>query len=458
MAHILIVDDEKNYGTVLSRLLQQQGHRTSWVGNPFAALELLAQENIQLILSDLKMPLLDGVAFLQQVRREHGAIPFIILTAYASVDTALAAMKAGAFDYLTKPFDNSELLLIVAKALDYARLQAQNQLLRAQLERSQHRQLLGESPAIRQLLTDIERVAPERTSVLILGESGTGKELVARALHQASPRAGETLVSLNCAAFAENLLESELFGHERGAFTGASERKRGLVEMAEGGTLFLDEIGELPLPLQPKLLRLLQEKRFRRVGGLKELDCNVRIVAASHRPLPQMIAEGRFREDLFYRLAVVTLELPPLRQRREDIALLATFFLQRFAREMGRGVSTIAAEALQALQQHDWPGNVRELENAIERAVIFSRGPCLQRSDLPAPLNCAVEGNPPGLPPCDSSSPLPQRLEQIEIFFIRQALQQAQGVQAQAAERLGISRSNLQYKLRKYGLIGDSEE
>ena len=266
-------------------MLFRSGHRTSWVGNPFAALELLAQENIQLILSDLKMPLLDGVAFLQQVRREHGAIPFIILTAYASVDTALAAMKAGAFDYLTKPFDNSELLLIVAKALDYARLQAQNQLLRAQLERSQHRQLLGESPAIRQLLTDIERVAPERTSVLILGESGTGKELVARALHQASPRAGETLVSLNCAAFAENLLESELFGHERGAFTGASERKRGLVEMAEGGTLFLDEIGELPLPLQPKLLRLLQEKRFRRVGGLKELDCNVRIVAASHRQI-----------------------------------------------------------------------------------------------------------------------------------------------------------------------------
>ncbi|MDY0397816.1 MAG: sigma-54 dependent transcriptional regulator [Desulfuromonas thiophila] len=458
MAHILIVDDEKNYGTVLSRLLQQQGHRTSWVGNPFAALELLAQENIQLILSDLKMPLLDGVAFLQQVRREHGTIPFIILTAYASVDTALAAMKAGAFDYLTKPFDNSELLLIVAKALDYARLQAQNQLLRAQLERSQHRQLLGESPAIRQLLADIERVAPERTSVLILGESGTGKELVARALHQASPRSGETLVSLNCAAFAENLLESELFGHERGAFTGASERKRGLVEMAEGGTLFLDEIGELPLPLQPKLLRLLQEKRFRRVGGLKELDCNVRIVAASHRPLPQMIAEGRFREDLFYRLAVVTLELPPLRQRREDIALLATFFLQRFAREMGRGVSSIAAEALQALQQHDWPGNVRELENAIERAVIFSRGPCLQRSDLPAPLDRAIDGGPPGLPPFDSSGPLPQRLEQIEIFFIRQALQQAQGVQAQAAERLGISRSNLQYKLRKYGLIGDSEE
>ena len=453
MAHILIVDDEKNYGTVLSRLLQSQGHQTTTAINPFAALEVLEQENIQLILSDLKMPLMNGVDFLHQVQRDYAGIPFIIMTAYATIETALETIKAGAFDYLLKPFDNQKLLLTISNALEYAKLQTQNALLRKQLEHSHNRELLGESPPIRKLLADISQVGPEKTSVLIVGESGTGKELVARSLHRASPRAKEALVSLNCAAFAEQLLESELFGHERGAFTGATERKRGLFEVAGGGTLFLDEIGELPLALQPKLLRVLQERRFRRVGGTTELECDVRIVAATHRPLEQLILEKRFRDDLYYRLNVVTLELPALRERCEDIPLLSTFFLQRFACDMGRPLTSIAADALAALQQHSWPGNVRELENAIERAVIFSSGTILKRADLPAPLNSAEAPAPPALTDPTLDGTLPERLEALEEHFIRQALQHAHGVQAQAAEQLGISRSNLQYKLKKYHLL-----
>ncbi|MDY0212368.1 MAG: sigma-54 dependent transcriptional regulator [Desulfuromonadaceae bacterium] len=453
MPHILIVDDEKNYCTVMSRLLQGHGYQTSTATNPFAALEQLTLYNIQLILSDLKMPLMNGMDFLHQVQRDHSGIPFIIITAHATVETALEAIKAGAFDYLLKPFDNQKLLLTISKALDYAKLRDQNKLLRQQLERSHSRELLGESPAIRQLLSDIERVGPEKSSVLIAGESGTGKELVARSMHRTSPRSSEALVSLNCAAFAEQLLESELFGHERGAFTGATERKRGLFELADGGTLFLDEIGELPLALQPKLLRVLQEKRFRRVGATNERECDVRILAATNRPLEQLIRSGRFREDLYYRLNVVSLEVPPLRQRREDIPLLATFFLQRFAQEMGRPLTNIAANAMAALQAYDWPGNVRELENAIERAVIFSNGDSLQLPNLPAPISSVhvAESACPDIPFLEGS--LPEKLDALEKQLIHQALRDAQGIQAQAAERLGISRSNLQYKLRKYKLI-----
>ena len=312
MAHILVVDDEKNYRVVLGRLLEEAGYRVSVADNPYAALELLARDNVALILSDLRMPHLDGLAFLRQVRDEHGDLPFIVMTAYASVETALAAMKLGAVDYLLKPFQNDAVLLCIDKALHYARLRQENQLLRQQLAEAAGRPLLGESPAIHRLLDDIARVASAPTSVLICGETGTGKELVARQLHAGSPRAAGPLLAINCAAFAEPLLESELFGHERGAFTGAVERKRGLLEMAEGGTLLLDEIGEFPLPLQPKLLRVLQERRFRRVGGTAEIACDVRVLAATHRDLAAMVAAGTFRSDLLYRLNVVVLEVPPL--------------------------------------------------------------------------------------------------------------------------------------------------
>ncbi|MDY0267511.1 sigma-54-dependent transcriptional regulator [Trichloromonas sp.] len=454
MAHILVVDDEKNYRTVLAHLLEDAGHRVSTADNPFAGLELLGRESVALILSDLRMPRMDGLAFLEEVRREVGDVPFVVLTAFATVETALAAMKAGAFDYLLKPFKNDEILLVVEKALEDARLRTENQVLRRQLERAGERELLGESPAIRKLLADIARVAPARASVLITGESGTGKELVARTLHRAGPRAKGPLVTINCAALTESLLESELFGHERGAFTGAVERKRGLLEVADGGTLLLDEIGEFPLALQPKLLRVLQERKFRRVGGTAEIESDVRIVAASNRELPTMIAAGAFREDLYYRLNVVTLEVPPLRRRSEDIPLLALHFLQRFGNELGRRIRAIAPEALAILRAHPWPGNVRELRNIIERGALFCTGDTLRPEDLPESLSGrAVESVATVFP--ELGRPLPEQLDEMEERLIRQALVRARGVQAQAAELLGVSRSNLQYKLRKYGMVSE---
>ncbi len=454
MTHILVVDDERNYLTILARILEEEGYRVSTADNAFAALELLSREQVALVLSDLKMPRMDGMEFFRRVREEFGELPFVILTAFATVETALEAMKAGVFDYLMKPFKNEEILLTVQKALDYARLRSENALLRQQLARSRDRELLGESPAIQKLLKDIGRVAPARTSILVCGESGVGKELVARALHQASPRAGGPLVVVNCAAFPETLLESELFGHERGAFTGAVERKQGLLEVADGGTLFLDEVGEFPLTLQPKLLRVLQDRRFRRVGGTVELESDVRLVAATNRDLTASIAAGEFREDLYYRLNVVTLHVPPLRNRVEDIPLLAFHFLRRFAQEMGRPIHGIDPEALRILQNHDWPGNVRELQNVIERGVLFCSGDTLLAEHLPEALSGRTFSPDRVLPyDLDLGRPLPDLLEQVERDLICKALVRARGVQAQAADLLGISRSNLQYKLKKYNLL-----
>jgi len=454
MNHILVVDDEKNYLVVLSALLNDAGYKVSAVDNPFAALDLLSKEPVSLVLSDLKMPRMDGLEFFRRAQQKFGPVPFIILTAFATVETALEAMKAGVFDYLMKPFNNEEILLTVGKALDYSRLRNENASLKRQLELSRKRDLVGESPQIRQLLGDVARVAPARTSIMIMGESGSGKELVARMLHDASPRAAGPLVTVNCATFTEPLLESELFGHERGAFTGAVERKQGLLEIADGGTLFLDEIGEFPLVLQPKLLRVLQERRFRRVGGMVELETDVRLVAATNRDLRTMVDEGDFREDLYYRLNVVTLKVPPLRERGEDIALLAMYFLRRFAHELGREVSGIAPEALVLMQQYAWPGNVRELQNAMERGVLFCKGAVLQVDDLPDSIRPASRSAPSC--PLDLSGadkPLPELMEDVERQLIHDALVRARGVQARAAQLLGISRSNLQYKLKKYGLL-----
>jgi two-component system NtrC family response regulator len=454
VTHILVVDDERNYLTILSRILEEEGYRVSTADNAFAALELLSREQFSLVLSDLKMPRMDGMEFFRRAREGFGELPFVILTAFATVETALEAMKAGVFDYLMKPFKNEEILLTVQKALDYARLRSENALLRQQLARSRDRELLGESPAIKKLLEDIGRVAPARTSILVCGESGVGKELVARALHQASPRAGGPLVAVNCAAFPETLLESELFGHERGAFTGAVERKQGLLEVADGGTLFLDEIGEFPLALQPKLLRVLQDRRFRRIGGTVELESDVRLVAATNRDLSARIAAGEFREDLYYRLNVVTLHVPSLRERVQDIPLLAFHFLRRFAQEMGRPIHGIDPEALRMLQNHVWPGNVRELQNVIERGVLFCSGDTLLAEHLPEALSGRTSAPDRVLPSdLDSGRPLPELLEQVERDLICKALVRARGVQAQAADLLGISRSNLQYKLKKYNLL-----
>ncbi|MEZ4484652.1 MAG: sigma-54 dependent transcriptional regulator [Syntrophotaleaceae bacterium] len=454
MSHILVVDDERNYLTILARILEDEGYRVSVADNAFAALELLSREQFALVLSDLNMPRMGGLELFDRVRADQSELPFVLMTAFATVETALEAMKAGVFDYLMKPFKNEEILLVVQKAIEYARLRSENALLRQQLAQSRDRELLGESAPIKKLLDDIGQVAPSRASILICGESGVGKELVARALHQASPRAQGPLVVVNCAAFAENLLESELFGHERGAFTGAVERKHGLLEIASGGTLFLDEIGEFPLALQPKLLRVLQDRRFRRVGGTVEMESDVRLLAATNRDLVAMIAAGEFREDLYYRLNVVTLQVPALRDRSEDIPLLALYFLRKFAQEMGRPIHGISPAALDSLQHHDWPGNVRQLQNVIERAVLFCNGDTLLAKHLPETLaGEAPSVERPCLPELELGRPLPELLEQVEGELIRKALVQARGVQAQAAELLGISRSNLQYKLKKYHLL-----
>jgi len=435
MNHILVVDDEKNYLVVLSALLSDAGYKVSTVDNPFAALELLSREQVSLVLSDLKMPRMDGLEFYHRAQQECGPVPFILLTAFATVESALEAIKAGVFDYLMKPFNNEEILLTVSKALDFFRLQTENASLKRQLELTRKGDLVGESLPIRKLLEDVARVAPARTSIMIMGESGSGKELVARMLHHASPRAQGPLVSVNCATFTETLLESELFGHERGAFTGAVERKQGL-------------------SLQPKLLRVLQERRFRRVGGTVELETDVRLVAATNRELRVMVEDGSFREDLYYRLNVVSLQVPPLRERGDDISLLAMYFLRRFAHELGRGVTDIAPDALAIMQQYPWPGNVRELQNAMERGVLFCKGPVLQVDDLPDALRSVKSADPlteyilPG-----AVKPLPDLMEDVERQFIHQALVKARGVQAQAAQLLGISRSNLQYKLKKYQLL-----
>ncbi len=456
MAHILIVDDEKNYRIILTRLLTDAGYRVSAEENPFAALELLGREDVDLVISDLRMPRMDGMEFFNVVKKQHEFLPVIITTAFATVETALQAMKQGVFDYLTKPFKNDEILLVISKSLEFSRLRRENDLLRRQLGQGELSELLGESPVMRQLREEISRIGPAPTSILITGESGTGKELVARALHRASGRNQGAMVCINCAAFAENLLESELFGHERGAFTGASERKRGLLEMAAGGTLFLDEIGEMSLALQPKLLRVLQEKRFRRIGGSHEIACDVRIIAATNRDLVAMIAAGQFREDLYYRLNVITLKLPALRERREDIPLLALHFQTLYSRKLGRPVQGLASDTMALLQAHDWPGNIRELQNAIERAVIFCRGEELLPADLPSSCGyLAATVNGPPSSQISFDQPLPEKLEQFEADLVRQAMVEARGVQASAARLLGISRSNLQYKLRKFGLTDE---
>ncbi|WP_316347806.1 sigma-54 dependent transcriptional regulator [Desulfuromonas acetoxidans] len=455
MAHILIVDDEKNYRIVLGQLLEGAGHHVTRADNPYAALDILSGEQIDLIISDLKMPRMSGIDFLRHVNDEIGPVPFIMLTAYATVQTALQAMKIGAFDYLLKPFDNEEMLLTVDKALDYSKLQNENWLLRRELEQNRDRTLVGNSPAMESLRNQIAQVAPAKTSILITGESGTGKELVAQALHRLSPRSNKALVSINCAAFAENLLESELFGHERGAFTGALERKKGLMEVSDGGTLFLDEIGEFPLNLQPKLLRVLQEKTFRRVGGTAEISSDIRIIAATHRNLEQMITEGTFREDLYYRLNVVSLHLPPLRHRREDIPLLSQLFLERLSRDMGCPLPQLSSQAQHDLYHYEWPGNVRELQNILERGLLFCDGPTLEQNHLPQQFHSQA----PHHNGCSETAamplqqPLPEHLETIEQKLIQAALIDARGVQAKAAELLGISRSNLQYKLKKYHLV-----
>jgi len=455
MDTILVVDDEINYLTVMEALLGEEGYEVLTAPGGQEALKLAGTSDVDLVLTDMKMPKMNGIELLGELKRLYPDLPVIMMTAYGTVEKAVEAMKTGAYDYILKPFKNEELLATITRALEYHRLILQNRMLLEDLDKKYGApNIVGESQAMREILALVKRVATSRATVLISGESGTGKELVARAIHQQSPRASKTFVSVNCAALTETLLESELFGHERGAFTHAVSMRKGRFELADGGTLFLDEVAEMSPALQVKLLRVLQEMEFERVGGNKTVKVDVRVVAATNRELKEEVDDGRFREDLYYRLNVVHLHIPPLRERQEDIPPLATHFLKKYAQENVRGEVRLSPEAMKLLLHYAWPGNVRELENVMERAVILCNQNLITGNDLPGEL--AGEPRDPSRLNIDRfipiQTPLPEALEQIEEQMIRRALEQSGQVQVRAAEILGITKSLLQYKLKKYQL------
>ncbi len=454
MNTILVVDDEKNYLLVMDALLAEAGYEVLTAESAAAALDIIRKTDLDLVISDMKMPKVSGIELLTEIKRLYPDLPVIIMTAFGTVEKAVEAMKKGSFDYITKPFKNEEILLTVAKALELRHLLSENRRLRHDLEdRYRFENIVGTSKAMQDIFALVEKVAATRATVLISGESGTGKELIARAIHHRSPRSAGPFISVNCGALTETLLESELFGHEKGAFTHAVAMRKGRFESAEGGTLFLDEVAEMSPSLQVKLLRVLQEMEFERVGGNRTIRVDVRMVAASNKVLADEVAAGNFREDLFYRLNVVHLQVPPLRERTGDIPLLATHFIQKFGQEDVRGQIRIAPETMRILIRYPWPGNVRELENVIERAVILCSNNLITPADLPPNLAAAA-------PDADIDIdrlvplhvPLPEALERIEEMMIRRALANADNVQVRAAEMLGITKSLLQYKLKKYHL------
>jgi two-component system NtrC family response regulator len=446
---ILVVDDEAAQRELLAGFLRKQGHEVLVAAGGAEAVAQLGASQVDLVLSDCRMPGMSGLDLLRALRGINPEVPLLLMTAYGSVETAVQAMKNGAADFLTKPLDLQELLLRIARVAEQARLRSAVRELQASLaERHRLSGVIGESGRMQEVLALVQRVAPSDATVLIRGDSGTGKELIARAIHFNSRRAAGPLVSLNCAALPEQLLESELFGHEKGAFTGAVAQRKGRFEAADGGSIFLDEIGDLAPALQVKLLRVLQERQFERLGGNRPLTVDVRILAATHRDLESAMRQGTFREDLYYRLNVVTIQIPPLRERREDIALLLEHFLKKFAAKEGREVTGLTAAARDAVMKYDYPGNVRELENIVERAVLLARGPVIDLEDLPAALR-------PGERTRDAEPRhLPDVLAGIERQAIREALERHGGVQTQAAEALGISERVLRYKMKKYGLAG----
>lgn len=454
MDTILVVDDEVNYLTVMEALLGEAGYEVITAPSALEGLKIAGASDLDLVLTDMKMPKMSGIELLDDMHRLYPDLPVIIMTAYGTVEKAVTAMKKGAFDYILKPFKNDEILVTIAKALEHRHLILKNILLHQELEKKYgFPNIVGESRPMQEILALVKRVAQSRATVLITGESGTGKELIARAIHQCSQRAQKSFVSVNCAALTETLLESELFGHERGAFTHAVAMRKGRFELADRGTLFMDEVAEMSQALQVKLLRVLQEMEFERVGGTRTIKVDVRVVAASNRDLKEEVEAGRFREDLFYRLNVVHLHIPPLRQRQEDTPLLAAHFIQKYAQENVKGKMRITPEALKLLTQYAWPGNVRELENVMERAVILCGNNLITAQDLPgelvpAPTEAKLEID-HFIP---LHTPLPEALESIEEQMIRRALERSGQVQVRAAELLGITKSLLQYKLKKYHL------
>jgi two-component system NtrC family response regulator len=449
MDTILIVDDEKNYLVVLEALLSPEGYEIMTSDKAQEALRLIQESDIDLLLTDMKMPGMTGMELLEEVKKIKPEVPVIMMTAYGTIEMAVEAMKKHAYDYITKPFQNEELKLTIRKALENYRLVKENRRLSEALsERFGYRNIVGKSKPMLNVYDLIGKVAQSKASVLITGPSGTGKELIAKAIHYESPRKDRPFVSVNCGALAETLLESELFGHEKGAFTGAIAMKKGRFELADGGTLFLDEIGDMSPPLQVKLLRVLQEMEFERVGGTKTIKVDVRVLSASNRNLKDDVAGGVFREDLFYRLNVIRIEVPPLRERTEDIRLLVIHFIEKYGNS--RKIE-LAPQAWEALYTYPWPGNVRELEHVIERAVVLNSGGLIDLKDLPVEFTKSKGDLDVDrfIPP---DAPLQPTLEEIEEKLIRRALKHSGNIQSHAADQLGITKSLIQHKMKKYNI------
>ncbi len=467
MAHVLIVDDEVNIRRVLAAMLKRDGYEVTTAADGEQALAVLHKTPVHVVVTDLVMPRIGGMELLRRVGADFPDVPVILITAHGTVDSAVDALKAGAFDYITKPFEQEELQKVIAKAARAHDLERQN--VHASFGDGDRPPLVGESPSMRAIYDMVARVADSPSTVLITGESGTGKELVAQALHRGSSRRDKPLIKVNCAAIPKDLVESELFGYERGAFTGAVGSKPGRFELADGGTLFLDEIGEIPVEMQVKLLRALQEQEFERVGGIKTIRVDVRLIAATNRDLKQMIADGRFREDLFYRLNVVPIALPPLRERKQDIPLLVRHFIEKYDLRLGKKVEGIEDDALQLLLGYAWPGNIRELENVMERSVLFADGPLIQASALPdslrergahPPVPIAAMG-PLGSIAAPSGASMKEIVRhaqaELERELITRALEETCGNVTRAAKRLQISRKSLQVKMKELGLREPSD-
>ncbi|MEW6324470.1 MAG: sigma-54 dependent transcriptional regulator, partial [Nitrospirota bacterium] len=453
MKKLLIVDDEKSMREFLAIVLRKEGYYVATAADGQAALQLIEQDIFDMVMTDIKMPGLDGLALLRSVKQISPRTIVLMITAYASTENAVEAMRAGAYDYLTKPFQIDEVKLVIRKALDHRNLEEENRRLKEQFhELDGFEQIIGRSAGMQKVLALIDKVADSQSNVLIFGESGTGKELVARALHSRSRRRDKPFVTINCSALPESLLESELFGHMKGAFTGATSNKEGLFEVAHEGTIFLDEIGDTTPAIQVKLLRVLQEKEFRRIGGTKDIRVDVRVIAATNKDLERAVAEGTFREDLYYRLDVIPIRLPPLRERREDLPALVDHFLKKYG--AGTPVTGLAPGALQVLAGHEWRGNVRELEHLIERAVTLAAAPlltpdllgaCLQRPDA-ASGRFSIEELPP------EGVDLEALVGGLERKLLMQALNRSGGLKKRAAELLGLNFRSFRYRLEKYGI------
>ncbi len=458
---ILVADDEQSMREFLDIMLKKEGYKVSLASNGEEVLKLIDKDLFDLILLDIRMPRLDGIGVLKKIKTASPETIVIMITAYASADTAIKAMKEGAYDYITKPFKVDEIKLIIKNALEKKNLQKENLLLK-QVVRDRYRfgSIIGQSSKMLALYDLLEKIAPTKTNILITGESGTGKELAAKAVHYNSSRKDKPFVTLNCGAIPESLIESELFGHMKGAFTDAITTKKGLFEMADEGTIFLDEISELPLLMQVKLLRVLQDKEFKRVGGTEDIRVDVRIISATNKDLEETVKEKRFREDLFYRLNVIQVKMPPLRDRKEDIPILVAHFLKKYSEELNKNILKVSPEALTMLLNYEYPGNVRELQNIIERAVALGNGNELTPQHLSSYLDEQIQGKRSAIdldiPP--DGIDLEKVIEEIERALLLKALDRTKGIKKKAAELLRINFRSMRYRLEKYGLDHDAIE